>query len=529
MNTVNKVLTASLFLLVGLFIGLNWQLYEEKARFAQSQVKETQILTTTEPTTERFFDPDRPHLTDVANGLTPSVVFIESRISASKAVPNDGNHNFDENFWRRFSPRRTTAAGSGIVISEDGYILTNNHVIDEADDEGIIVHLNNRREYKARLVGSDPTTDLAVIKIDQANLKPVIFGNSDGVQIGDWVLAIGNPLRLRSTVTAGIVSALGRSMDIINNRLRVESFIQTDAAINQGNSGGALVNVKGELIGVNTAIATRTGSYQGYGFAIPSNLAKKVARDIIETGNVRRALIGVSINSVSFERAEELGLTRVAGVDVIQVMRGGAADLAGIQAGDVILGVDDYEVDEVNNLQERIALHLPGDQVELKIFRKGDIFTKVVQLQAMQEEAEEEQLVVAPITEPTERDSLPLPENPTNELEDEPFEMPEPKNPDFGLKTYAFKSLGFTLMELDRTAEGKGIDYLISKVEPSSIVWENGLRSGQTLIKVVKKRPKSLSQIVDLLSEKVLKKEEVTLLVEQADGKRVQLRFRTKK
>lgn len=522
MSTINKILTAALFLLVGLFAGLNWQLNQQREAFLRAQVKQTQIFTANDARSERLFDPNRPHLTEVANALTPSVVFIESRVSARNAVPKDGNHDFDENFWRRFSPRRTTAAGSGIVISSDGYILTNNHVIDGADEDGIKVHLNNRREYQAILIGTDPTTDLAVIKIEEDQLEPVIFGNSDAVQIGDWVLAIGNPLRLRSTVTAGIVSALGRSMDIINSRLRVESFIQTDAAINQGNSGGALVNVMGELIGVNTAIATRTGSYQGYGFAVPSNLAKKVATDLIETGKVRRALIGVSINSVSFERAEDLGLKRVAGVDIIQVARGGAADLAGIEAGDVILAVDGMAVDEVNNLQERIALHLPGDMVELQIFRDGEILIKTVELQAIpteEEEIAEEQSI--------EKEEMPEEHN-FDDLDDEPFELPAPKNPDFGLETYAFDKLGFTLMELDRTSENKGVSYLVSKVDPTSIVWEKGLRSGQTIIKVQKKRPESLNQIIDLLSEKVEKKEEVTLLVERADGRRIQLRFRIK-
>lgn len=542
MSTVNKFLSACLLIIIGLFLGLNWQILNQPPAKDLAQVQKTDIFVANDAKSERLFDPDRPHLAEVAKAVTSSVVFIESSISMRKSVPEDGNHDFDERFWRRFGPGRTTAAGSGIVMSADGYILTNNHVIDGADEGGIIVHLSDRSWFDAKVVGTDPSTDLAVLKItnNSKTLNPVIFGNSDDVEIGDWVLAIGNPLRLRSTVTAGIVSALGRTMDIIDDRLRVESFIQTDAAINQGNSGGALVNVKGELIGINTAIATRTGSYQGYGFAVPANLARKVATDIIETGKVRRALIGVTINSIDFDRAKRLGLSKVAGVDIVQVLKGGAADLAGIEPRDVVLAVDGLEVLEVNNLQERIALHLPGDVVELQVFRKGEILSFPVTLQAI---PEEEEKTITEAINPWE-DELPeqgLNEAPTIEkeqdlsnnenevpLEDEAFEMPTPKNPAFGLKTYAFTDLAFTLMELDRTAEDKGIDYLISKVSPKSVLWEKGLRSGQTIIKVDGKRPKSMEQIIELIQAKKEKKAEVTLLLEKADGRRLQIKYKHK-
>lgn len=536
MSTFNKLLSAVLLIAIGVFIGLNWQVLNEPAQKPLAEVQKTDIFVAKDAKSERLFDPDRPHLTEVASAVTSSVVYIESSISIKKSMPEDGNHNFDERFWRRFGPGKTTAAGSGIVISPDGYILTNNHVIDGADEGGIIIHLSDRSWFDAEVVGTDPSTDLAVLKIKSSKtaLNPVIFGNSDDVAIGDWVLAIGNPLRLRSTVTAGIVSALGRTMDIIDDRLRVESFIQTDAAINQGNSGGALVNVKGELIGVNTAIATRTGSYQGYGFAVPANLARKVATDIIETGKVRRALIGVTINSVDFDRAQKIGLNKVAGVDIIQVLKGGAADLAGIEPRDVILAVDGIEVPEVNNLQERIALHLPGDVVDLQVFRKGEVLTFPVTLQAIPEV--EEEVVAESIETPWENElpndqeleQEPEPNQPDAPIEDDEFEMPVPKNPAFGLKTFVFEGLDFTLMELDRTAEDKGIDYLISKVLPASKLWDRGLRSGQTLIKIDGKRPDSMEEIIELIQAKKQKKAEVVLLLEKADGSRLQIKYKHK-
>jgi len=541
MSTFNKILSALLFIIIGLFVGLNWQILKQPTAKNFAEVQKTDIYVANDAKSERLFDPDRPHLTEVASAVTSSVVFIESSTSIRKSVPEDGNHEFDERFWRRFGPGKTTAAGSGIVISADGYILTNNHVIDGADEGGIIVHLSDRSWFDASVVGTDPSTDLAVIKIKTTNLplNPVIFGNSDDVAIGDWVLAIGNPLRLRSTVTAGIVSALGRTMDIIDDRLRVESFIQTDAAINQGNSGGALVNVKGELIGVNTAIATRTGSYQGYGFAVPANLARKVATDIIETGKVRRALIGVTINSIDFDRAKKLGLTKVAGVDIIQVLKGGAADLAGIEPRDVVLAVDGFEVPEVNNLQERIALRLPGDVVELQVFRKGKILSLPVTLQAIPE-VEEEPIAESSSTSwedylPEEKVENPSSENQESDgeekkipLEDEAFEMPVPKNPAFALKTFKFEELDFTIMELDRSAEDKGIDFLISKVSPSSELWKKGLRSGQTIVKVDGKRLDTLEEIVELIQAKKQKKAQIVMLLEKADGRRLQIKYKHK-
>lgn len=536
MHFFNRLLSILLLIAIGVFLGLNWQVYELKQNLNLAEVRQTQVYTANESSLERSFDIDRPHFNEVASTVTPSVVFIEASINMQKSLPKDGNHNFDEDFWRRFGPRRSTAAGSGIVISADGYILTNNHVIEDAIGGEITVHLTDRRQFEAQVVGTDPSTDLAVIKIDpDGALVPAIFGNSTEVEIGDWVLAIGNPLRLKSTVTAGIVSALGRSVDIINDRLRVESFIQTDAAINQGNSGGALVNVKGELIGVNTAIATRTGSYQGYGFAVPSNLARKVATDIIEKGSVQRALIGVSIRSVDYELANELGLEKIGGVLVAQVMRRGAADLAGMKERDIIIAVDDVEVPEVNYLQEQIALHKPGDVVELLVYRDGDYLRFEVQLQA----AETQQPLASNLevfNEPempqepnsTREDSTLLENENKLELEEQESSPEEQDEPIFGLKSHKVQDFGFTVLELERTLEGLQTVYIISKVEPGSLSYNQGLRSGSTIVKIEGKAPTEMQEIIDLLNEKVQNNQQLSMLVEQTDGKRLQLFLRNR-
>ena len=260
-------------------------------------------------------------------------------------------------------------SGSGILISPDGYIMTNYHVVEDASDLNVI--LFDKREYVAELVGGDPTTDVAVLKIEGTALPAAFIGNSDSVQIGEWVMAIGNPLNFTSTVTTGIVSALGRNINIIDTRYRyrVENFIQTDAVINPGNSGGALVNLDGEVIGMNTAIATRNGYYQGYGFAIPVNLAKKVVDDILRYGRVRRAILGVVIQPVDDEEAKREGMTRPMGARIESTGPGSPADKAGMQRGDIILAVDGESVNSVNDLQIKIAQHQPGDTVTLLVWR----------------------------------------------------------------------------------------------------------------------------------------------------------------
>lgn len=270
-------------------------------------------------------------------------------------------------------------AGSGVIISKDGYIVTNNHVIENATE--IEVTLNDKRTFKAKLIGADPNTDIALLKIDGKDLPIIVFGNSDDLKVGEWVLAVGNPFNLTSTVTAGIVSAKARSIGILSSQgsgnMPIESFIQTDAAINPGNSGGALVNTRGELVGINAAIASQTGSYAGYGFAIPTSIVKKVVTDLREHGAVQRAILGVNIANLDNEADEvkniikEKGIKTLNGALVMDLVEKGSAEKAGIKKGDVIYQVDSEKVNSVAELQEQIGRYRPGDKVTLGITRDG--------------------------------------------------------------------------------------------------------------------------------------------------------------
>lgn len=272
-------------------------------------------------------------------------------------------------------------SGSGVIVSSDGYIVTNNHVIDNATE--IEVTLNDNRKYSATVVGTDPSTDIAVLKIEQAGLASLPLGNSDQLHVGEWVLAVGNPFNLTSTVTAGIISAKARNLNLISDRSEgvfpIESFIQTDAAVNPGNSGGALVNTNGELVGINTAIASQTGSYSGYSFAVPVNLVKKVMRDLIDYGIVQRGFLGVQIADITQEVKEEKNLPNLSGVYVAGTTEDGSARKSGIKEGDVILKVGSKEVNSSAALQEEIGKRRPGDKVATTIRdSKGNV--KVVEL-----------------------------------------------------------------------------------------------------------------------------------------------------
>ncbi|MBR6439528.1 MAG: trypsin-like peptidase domain-containing protein [Bacteroidales bacterium] len=258
--------------------------------------------------------------------------------------------------------------GSGVVISPDGYIVTNNHVVEGA--RKIEVTFNDKHKREATIVGADPTTDIALIKVEARDLEFLTFGDSDKVRVGEWVLAVGNPFKLTSTVTAGIVSAKARSIKILGEDT-IESFIQTDAAVNPGNSGGALVNINGELIGINAAIASRTGSYEGYSFAIPSNIAKKVVEDFLIYGSLQRAYLGVSMVEITEGLADYKGLDVLAGVYVADVFEGGAAQKAGIKKDDIILSINGLTVDTRAQLMGALGQYRPGDKVDVKI-RRGD-------------------------------------------------------------------------------------------------------------------------------------------------------------
>lgn len=258
-------------------------------------------------------------------------------------------------------------SGSGVIISTDGLIVTNNHVIEDADEISVV--LNDKREFKGKLIGTDPSTDIALIKISASDLPVLKFSNSDNLRLGEWVLAVGNPFNLTSTVTAGIVSAKSRDIGINPDQMRIESFIQTDAAVNPGNSGGALVNTRGELVGINTAIASQTGTYSGYSFAIPANIVQKVVADLKEFGEVQRALLNVQIGDVTADVAKKFNLDKIEGVFIGSVNPGGAADVAGIKDKDVIISIDGIEVNSSAELQEQISKHRPGDKITVVVKR----------------------------------------------------------------------------------------------------------------------------------------------------------------
>ena len=304
-----------------------------------------------------------------AQKSVPAVVHIQSKVEMQDAGYNS--------VWNYFygNPHQSVqgmVSGSGVIVSSDGYIVTNNHVIDQAGK--IEVTLSDRHKYTAKVIGKDPETDLALIKIDATGLAAIEYGNSDEAQVGQWVLAVGNPYDLTSTVTAGIISAKGRSIDILpndpsNHMSPIESYIQTDAAVNPGNSGGALVNTNGQLVGINSAIASNTGSYTGYSFAIPVNLVRKVMADLLQYGTVHRAFLGVTIRTVDEDIAKSAGLNNISGVYVDAVNPKGAAADAGIKEGDVILKVGDQGVNDVAGLEEQIGRLRPGDKTTITISR----------------------------------------------------------------------------------------------------------------------------------------------------------------
>ncbi|TAL62681.1 MAG: PDZ domain-containing protein, partial [Bacteroidetes bacterium] len=305
----------------------------------------------------------------------PAVVHVktESAPQRSQFYYYDPFHG---QYWDGPPQKPQMGSGSGVIISGDGYIVTNNHVIKDVDKVQVTLH--DRRTYTAKVIGKDPTTDIALLKIEESNLPYLLYGNSDEVKVGEWVLAVGNPFNLTSTVTAGIVSAKGRNMGILEGDpsrdiYPVESFIQTDAAVNPGNSGGALVNTNGQLIGINSAIASNTGSYTGYSFAVPVNLAKKVVNDLLEFGKVQRAYLGVSIRDMDSRLVEEKKLSGdTKGIYISGISQGGGADEAGMKEGDIILKIGEIEVNNVPELQEQIGRFRPGDKVSLKVRRNAE-------------------------------------------------------------------------------------------------------------------------------------------------------------
>lgn len=306
--------------------------------------------------------------TKAADATIHAVVHVKTFYTNNTRYNPFGTDPFD--FWGR--PQKSNpqeASGSGVIITDDGYIVTNNHVVENADK--VEITLNDNLSYSAKVIGTDPSTDLALLKINEKNLPFITYGNSDNVKVGEWVLAVGNPFNLTSTVTAGIISAKARNIGILPDQHKIESFLQTDAAVNPGNSGGALVNTNGELIGINSAIASTTGSYTGYSFAIPVNLVKKVMDDLVEYGSVQRGFIGVSIRDIDNKLMDDKGIISTQGVYVAGLTDGGAAAVAGIKEGDIILKIGDFVISSTPQLQEQIGRFRPGDKVNVTLLRAG--------------------------------------------------------------------------------------------------------------------------------------------------------------
>ncbi len=321
-----------------------------------------------------------PDLTRAAEKSVHAVVHITTKVKAQYFGGND-NSLYDFFFGPRGSnpqprgynqpPEYNMGAGSGVIIDPNGFIVTNNHVIEDADN--IEVVLNDNRKFTAKVIGRDPNTDIALVKIESKELPFLEWGNSDALKLGEWVLAVGNPFNLTSTVTAGIVSAKSRIIGIMSGQMPLESFIQTDAAVNPGNSGGALVNASGELVGINAAIASRTGSYSGYSFAIPASIAHKVVNDLKQFGGVQRALLGVEIITVDDSLAKTKNLGKIEGVLVGKTTEDGAARQAGIKVDDIILAVNGIQVNTSTQLREQIGKYRPGDNVAFTVKRNGDL------------------------------------------------------------------------------------------------------------------------------------------------------------
>ena len=331
---------------------------------------------------------DYPDFTYAAESAVDAVVYVAVTVRQTQNYQIDPFYRF---FFGDEAPqsrdRLAQGSGSGVIIRSDGYIVTNNHVVENATE--INVTLNNNKTFPAHVIGSDPATDVALIKIDADGLPTIPFANSDNLRLGEWVLAIGSPYDLRSTITAGIVSAKGRAMmgQRSGSELKIESFIQTDAAVNPGNSGGALVNKAGELVGVNTAIISQTGSYSGYSFAVPSNIVRKIVEDLIDFGQVRRVMLGITGGNLTDEIAKELKLSSLNGVYINEVQKGSTADKAGLKKDDVILELGGTKVNNMSALQEKVNSFHPGDKAEIKFVRSGSERTEELVFQEAAGEA----------------------------------------------------------------------------------------------------------------------------------------------
>ena len=423
--------------------------------------------------------------TAVASQVKPAVVFVQVAMG---------------------SAARSSEAGSGIIISEDGYVLTSAHVVERTGRVSVL--LPDKREFDAEVVGRDPTTDVAVLRllevgVDDARPLPVArLGDSNRVEVGEWVLAVGSPFRLVSTVTSGIVSATGRQVGIIRDEFSIEDFIQTDAAINPGSSGGAIANLRGEVVALVTAIATEGGGYEGYGFAVPMNLARRVAEDLIAYGETRRGYLGVEIRPVTAADAREIGMERIRGVLVVATVQGGAASEAGLRAGDVLLEVGGRTVDEPNQFQSRLAQSRPGERVGLTIWRGGEERAFETTLIGREAPAFEEWFAT--------RDEPPVPV---------PSTSPERNStPDGGAETswgVRFRDLSPAERREFRVSAGA----LVESVLDGGAAYVDGLPSGIVVTEIEGRPIASAEDATTALSRQARRDEPALLRVRRADGR----------
>ena len=377
-----------IWMLAGLMMVASCGNQTQQQNQEESQTKEQQPVSQVELTQQMkvqraAFLPteNTPDFVDAAESSVDAVVHIMTKVVRQSNTYDDFFGALLGQIYGYPGQKRNNtlvAYGSGVVLTPDGYIVTNNHVVEGADE--VEVTFNNKVKKNATIIGTDPTTDLALIKVEADDLHYLTFGDSDDVRIGEWVLAVGNPFNLTSTVTAGIVSAKARNLSILGEGTSVESFIQTDAAVNPGNSGGALVNTKGELVGINAAIASHTGSYEGYCFAIPSNIVRKVVDDLLLYGTAQRGFLGVQIAELTQEIAQREGLENIEGVYVAEVTESGAAKMAGMKAGDVITSINGRKVNSTTQLKESVGQYRPGDKLDVEVNRHGSHYNYTLTL-----------------------------------------------------------------------------------------------------------------------------------------------------
>lgn len=457
-KTIIFIIVVSIF--VGYLIGSNLEIFSPKSSFhPPAYIPQVPGSVTGESTA----------FSDIVKAVGPTVVYI----STTKTIRRDVSpfsHSFDpfEDFFEQFRPKKwkERSLGSGVIVSSDGYIITNYHVVEKADE--IKVTLYDKQDYKGKIIGSDPKTDIALIKIFAKDLPAVKWGNSDNLQVGEFVLAFGNPYGFSHTVTMGIVSAVGRANVGIAD---YEDLIQTDAAINPGNSGGPLVNIKGELIGINTAIFSKTGGYQGIGFAVPSNMAESVMKQLVKGGKVTRGWLGVTIQSITPDLAKEFGLKNGKGAVVNDILKGSPAEKAGLKRGDVILEVDGKTVNDAESLRNIVAQREIGSQITIKIIREGKPISLTAKVSELPMEMQETSI-----------------EKPEKEMDEE--------------NVFA----GFTVIALSQeiakqlglSRDEKGV--VIIKVEPDSPAEDAGLKKGDVIQEINKRTVTNLRDFNNIVS-----------------------------